>query len=143
MTAPTFSDGRDTNHQPRETRRLTYFYHEGVDSSGQHALKFSDGVLLLSDSRLLFLASKLDMLEGSTAETVIAFESAELTTLRRLAPVLVKGTVLPDTCAWNLLLRRRQVFLSTTGRDADSHHAGIYFCMPFSTVLPWNLIQQQ
>lgn len=76
---------------------------------GLHAFKFRDGVLLLSDSRLLLLASKLDMLEETVAETAAAFqrERASIGDIEHFVPLAIKGFVPPDPCAWNLLLRRR------------------------------------
>lgn len=83
-------------------------------SSGFHALKFKDGVLILSDSRLLLLAVKLDLLESNIADTAAAFERAALERagfkwLRKVVPFVVQDLEPPDPCAWNLLFRRRRV----------------------------------
>lgn len=81
---------------------------KGVDSSGLHVFKFSDAVLTLSDSRLLLLAHKLNMLEDTIAETAAAVnERAELHRLRLMVPDIIGGAAPPDACTWNLLLRRR------------------------------------
>ena len=88
-------------------RSLGVIYPADVDFSGIHAFKFKDGVLLLSDSRLLLLALKLNVLEDSIAETVAAVKRAEFKFLRRMVPTLVAGAPPADPCAWNLLLRRR------------------------------------
>ena len=104
-----FSSGHHGEPLPSELppRSLGVIYPTDVDLSGTHAFKFKDGVLLLSDSRLLLLALKLNMVENSIAETVAAVKRAEFKFLRRMVPTLVKEAPPPDSCAWNLLLRRR------------------------------------
>lgn len=86
--------------------------HEGGASSGLHALKFTDGVLLLSESRLLLLATKLNLLGDTIVKTAAAVEAAGFPTLRALAASFAESSGRPDTCAWNLLLKRRQVSIS-------------------------------
>lgn len=102
---------------------LARFGHKGIDSSGLHAFKFKDGALILSDSRLLLLASKLDILEASVAETAAAVERADLRWLRRMVPTVVQDSPPPDPCAWNFLLRRRQVSISRLVIEERCHYA--------------------
>eukprot|EP00752_Nemacystus_decipiens_P012206 g10821.t1 len=79
---------------------------QDVDSSGEHVFKFRDGVLILSDSRLLLLAHKLNVLKDGIPETAAAVEGYRIPSLRHMVPRLVGATARPGPCAWNLLLRR-------------------------------------
>lgn len=64
---------------------------------------------MLSDSRLLLMASKLSIFEDTVAETEAVVRRAGFKWVRALVDIVVQDAPLPDPCAWNLLLRRRQV----------------------------------
>lgn len=111
--------------------------HEGDGSSGRHAFTFSDGVLILSDSRLLLMASKLNLLRDTIEETAAAVGGSRFTLLRRLAPAFAGDSSRPDACAWNLLLRRRQVFSGPSWLQlVDSPNDAYASCVRVASATP-------
>lgn len=72
---------------------------------------------MLSDSRLLLMALKLSIFEESVTETAAAVRRAGFKWVRALVSIVIEDAALPDPCAWNILLRRRQVLSCNAGRD--------------------------
>jgi len=105
--------------------RLLYFF-EG------HVFDFEDGFMTLSNSQVNLLASKLSILESNTLDTALAVRRVVPEKLRYFVGLKAvrdattggrSGIDLePDTCAWNLLLKRRcvltihSIFGMKTGR---------------------------
>lgn len=109
-----------------------------------HVLDFDDGFMTLSNSQLTLLASKLNMLESNLPDTALAVRRVIPEKLRYFVGLKAVRDAIsegrgggidlePDTCAWNLLLRRRQVLTTRTmygsKRDVATPHLKTLFCI--------------
>jgi len=85
-------------------RRFTSAF-KGLDSEGLHALRFYDGILILSDSQLELLAMRLGIRASNHARIKSAFRKQHRNRWRSYLATADLDPAPP--CAWNMLLRRR------------------------------------
>ncbi|CAM9133912.1 unnamed protein product [Scytosiphon promiscuus] len=77
---------------------------KGIDPGDRHALKFADGIMILSDSQLELLASTMRIDARDHAQIKRSFREERRSRWRSYLPRAKLEPALP--CAWNMIFRR-------------------------------------
>ncbi|CAN0047547.1 unnamed protein product, partial [Pylaiella littoralis] len=123
-----------------EVVRRAHEISQGVNPAGVHALRFRDGVIILSDAQLWLLASKMGISGSSAGETAAAVGLA-VQSMRELLTLVGQNYPPTEPCAWNLLLKRSASMMArlSTHSPWDKAAARSRFGSPPSKYVGWHI----